>query len=82
MNWLIGGALAVVAVAVVGPPLLRAAAKNPQLLTDSASTIEAGRAKAIEYGKRGASAAYEAGRSVYEKRRASQLKGTFGGLLR
>ena len=78
MNWLIGGAV----VLLVGPPLLRAIASSPETLTKSADIIEAGRGKLIEVGKRGASAAYEAGRSAYGQRRASQLKGTFGGLLR
>lgn len=92
MNWLVGGVVAVVAAAVIGPPLLRAAAKNPQLLTEGADAIEAGRAKAIEYGKRGAAAAYDAGkrgaaaaydaaRAEVERRRASQV-GAFAGYLR
>lgn len=78
MNWLLGAA----AVLLVGPPILRAVAGNPEALTKGADLIESGRGKLIEAGKRGASAAYEASRSAYAERRASQLKGTFGGLLR
>jgi hypothetical protein len=78
MNWLLGAA----ALIVLGPPVLRAVAGNPDALKKSADLIETGRNKAIELGKRGASAAYDAARAEYEKRRASQLKGTFGGLLR
>ena len=78
MNWLLGAA----AVLVLGPPVLRVIAGNPEALTKGADLIESGRGRLLEEGKRGASAAYEAGRSLYEKRRASQLKGTFGGLLR
>ena len=78
MNWLIGGA----AVLLVGPWVLRKLAENPDVIHKSADLIEASRNKAVEYGKRGANAAYDAARAEYEKRRASQLKGTFGGLLR
>lgn len=77
MNWLLGGA----ALLILGPPVLRAIAANPDKVRSGADLIESGRGKLIEYGKRGASAAYEAGRSAYEKRRASQV-GAFGGYLR
>ena len=78
MNWLIGGA----AVLFLGPPLLRALAANPDAVRKSADLIETGRSKAIEYGKRGAQAAYEAGQRALEERRASRQVGTFGGLFR
>ena len=78
MNWLIGGA----AVLFLGPPLLRALAANPDAVRKSADLIETGRSKAIEYGKRGASAAYDAGRNALEQRRASRQVGTFNGITR
>lgn len=56
MKWLIGG---VVALFVV-PPVLRHAAKNPQLLHKGADAIDTGKRKAVEYGKRGYTAAREA----------------------
>lgn len=70
MNWLLGAA----AVLLVGPPILRAVAGNPEALTKGADLIESGRGQLFEQGKRGARAAYEAARSA--------SRGTFGGLLR
>lgn len=78
MNWLLGAA----ALIVLGPPLLRAVAGNPEALTKGADLIESGRDQLFEQGKRGAQATYEAARSAYNARRASQLKGTFRSLLR
>lgn len=77
MNWILGAA----AVLILGPPILRKIAENPDAVRAGADTIEAGRGKLVEYGKRGASAAYEAAKAQYEQRRASQV-GAFAGYLR
>lgn len=79
MNWIIAG----IAAAFVLPPLLRAAASNPEALRKAAELTEQGREKAIELGKKGAKKGYAAGKSAYESYRAKKsVNGTFGNITR
>ena len=85
MNWIIAG----IAAAFVLPPLLRAAASNPEALRKAAELTEQGREKAIELGKKGASASYEAAlkraratKAKSDARKAAKSMGAFGNITR